>query len=237
MASKFLDYDWETAEDVFIHARYQYDGRQNDPMEGYAGVTYDLLRQWGNEGIQTPTRLVNGTPVGTVRMHEDGVFYTATGKARFVPAPRPWPAYGAKLKRQQSNHRFWVNNGRANHIWQTLYHHQRIPYFWEHNPFPFIEMHPEDADQLEINSGDLVQVSNDVGSVEAMAYLTKAVKRGHTFMLFGHPAGSVGNLVSDHVDPDTTIPYYKGVWADVQRIGTMPQWRDRMTFLPRNVAK
>ena len=87
-----------------------------------------------------------------------------------------------------------------------------------------------------IDSGDLVEVYNNVGAVEAMAYLTEAVKPGHTFMLFGHPKGSVGNLISDHVDPDTTIPYYKGVWADIRRLRAIPGWKERMTFLPRNIA-
>nr|HIA88395.1 arsenate reductase (azurin) large subunit [Gammaproteobacteria bacterium] len=236
MASRFLDYDWRTAEDVFIHARYQFNGGDSDPMEGYAGVTYDLLRKLGNNGIQTPTRLVNKVPVGTVRMHEDGRFFTTSGKARFVPAPRPWPGYGATIARQREQFPFWVNNGRANHIWQTQYHHQHIPFFWDHNPVPFLEMHPEDAGQLSIDAGDLVEIYNDVGVVKAMVYITDAVKRGHTFMLFGHPKGAVGNLVSDHVDPDTTIPYYKGVWAGIRKVGSRGELQDSMTFLPRNIA-
>ncbi|MBL10584.1 MAG: arsenate reductase (azurin) large subunit [Acidiferrobacteraceae bacterium] len=236
MSSKFLDYDWKTDEDVFIHARYQFKGTKQDPMEGYAGVTYDLLRTLGNEGIQTPTRLINKTPVGTVRMHEDGHFFTATGKARFIFAPQPWHGYAAKVSRQRRKHRFWINNGRANHIWQTLYHHQRIPYFLEHNPVPFIEINPVDAFELIVSSGDMVEIFNDMGSVEAMVYITDAVKPGHTFMLFGHPKGSVADLVSDHVDPSTTIPYYKGVWADIKKVQPAAEFTKKMTFLPRNVA-
>ena len=40
----FSIFEWRTDEDVFIHARYQFDGGAGDPMEGYAGVTYDLLQ-------------------------------------------------------------------------------------------------------------------------------------------------------------------------------------------------
>jgi len=236
MSSRFLDYDWGNDEDVFIHARYQFTGTNDDPMEGYAGVTYKLLKKLGNDGIQTPTRLINKIPVGTVRMHEDGHFFTATGMARFIFAPQPWPGYANKVLQQRRQFRFWINNGRANHIWQTLYHHQRIPYFQEHNPLPFIEMHPRDTAELSIKPGDIVEVFNDVGSVEAMAYITNSVKPGHTFMLFGHPKGSVGNLVSDHVDPTTTIPYYKGVWANIRRLRSEPELIKNMSFLPRNIA-
>lgn len=236
MADRFLDYDWRTDEDVFIHARYSFRGHRNDPMEGYPGITYDLLRRLGNNGIQTPIRLIKGVPVGTVRMHEDGHFFTASGKARFVPAPRPWPGYAAKVAHQRKTYRFWVNNGRSNHIWQTLYHHQHIPFFQDRYPMPYLEMHPADAAELGIAPGDLVSVANDMGEVKAMAYPTDAVKRGHTFMLFGQPRGAVGDLISDHVDPATTIPYYKGAWADVKRIGPQPDIARSVTFLPQNVA-
>jgi arsenite oxidase large subunit len=236
MANRFLDYDWKSDEDVFIHARYQFKGDASDPMEAYPGVTYELLRKLGNNGIQTPVRIVRGTPVGTVRLHEDGRFATASGKARFIPAPRPWPGYAAAVTRQRRNYRFWVNNGRSNHIWQTSYHYQFIPFYQSRFPIPFLEMHADDARSLGIASGDLVELRNDFGAVRAMAYLSDAVKRGQTFMLFGQPRGAVGDLVSDHVDPATTIPYYKGVWADIKRIGPMPEIVKSVSFAPTNVA-
>ena len=236
MANRFLDFDWRTEEDVFIHARYQFKGDGSDGMEGYAGITYELLRKLGNNGIQTPVRLVRGMPVGTVRMHEDGRFGTPSGKARFIPAPRPWPGYAAKVARQRKNFRFWVNNGRSNQIWQTSYHHRYIPFYQGRFPIPFLEMHADDARGLGIASGDVVEVRNDMGSVHAMAYVSDAVKKGHTFMLFGQPRGAAGNLVSDHVDPSTTIPYYKGVWADVKRIGPMTEELRSVSLAPMNVA-
>jgi len=236
MANRFLDYDWRGDEDVFVHARYQFKGDDSDPMEGYAGVTYELLRRLGNNGIQTPVRIVNGTPVGTVRLYEDGKFATSSGKARFIPAPRPWPGYAAKVAQQRKRYRFWVNNGRSNHIWQTAYHHQLIPFYQGRFPIPFLEMHPEDAKRLGIAASDLVELSNDVGTVRAMAYVSDSVKPGHTFMLFGQPRGAVGDLVSDHVDPATTIPYYKGVWADIRRIAPQPELARAVSLAPMNVA-
>ena len=237
MANRFLDYDWRRDEDVFIHARYQFSGTASDPMEGYAGVTYDLLRRLGTEGIQTPVRLLNRVPSGTVRLYEDGGFSTPSGKARFVPAPLPWPGYGAAFEAQRKKYRFWVNNGRTNHIWQTVYHHRHIPFYRDRVPVPHLEMHPADAAELGISGGDLVELSNDVGRVEAMALLTDAVKRGHTFMLFGQPRGAAGDLVSGHVDPTTTIPYYKGAWADVRRIGPRADLLAGVSLLPQNVAE
>ena len=237
MANRFLDYDWRTDEDVFIHARYQFSGTPSDPMEGYAGVTYDMLRQLGTNGIQTPVRLVNGVPVGTVRLNEDGRFGTASGKARFIPASPPWQGYAAKVEAQKQRFRFWINNGRTNHVWQTVYHHQLLEFYNDRIPVPYIEMHPADALELGIDAGDLVEIANDVGKVQAMAYPTDAVQRNHTFLIFGQPRGAAGDLVSDHVDPATTIPYYKGAWADIRRIGPVPELSRTVSFLPQNVAQ
>ena len=237
MANKFLDFNWAGDEEVFIDARYSFKGDGTDPMEGYAGVTYDLLKRLGNNGIQTPVRLVNRVPVSTVRLFEDGKFATSSGKARFIAAPRPWPGYAAAVDRQRKAYRFWINNGRANHIWQTAYHHRHISFYRERYPVPMLEMHPIDAADLGISSGDVLEVSNDMGTVEAMAYLTDAVKRNHTFMLFGQPRGAAGDLISGHVDPKTTIPYYKGAWADIRRKGPAPAEFKSASFLPRNVAE
>jgi len=237
MANRFLDFDWKTDEDVFIHARYSFTGTPRDPIEGYAGVTYDLLRRLGANGIQTPTRIVNGAAVGTARLYEDGKFGTASGRARFIPAPPPWPGYAAKVEAQRKRYRFWINNGRSNHIWQTVYHHRRLDFYNERMPIPHVEMHPDDAKELGIAAGDVVEIVNDVGRVEAMAYPTSAVKRGHTFLIFGQPRGAAGELVSDHVDPATTIPYYKGAWADIRRLAQRPELSRTVSFLPQNVAE
>lgn len=237
MANRFLDFDWDSDEDVFIHARYSYKGQGSDPMEGYAGVTYDMLRSLGTNGIQTPTHLVNGVAVGTVRLFEDGKFGTKSGKAKFIPAHPPYPGYGAKFEKQKRDYRFWVNNGRSNHIWQTLYHNKLIPFYKDRVPIPYLEMHESDAAEMGIAAGDLIELKNDVGQVQAIAYPTDAVKPNHTFLIFGHPRGAAGDLVSDHVDPDTTIPYYKGVWADIRRIGEAVELAENMSFLPQNIAE
>lgn len=237
MANRFVDFDWKDDEAVFIDARYSFSGGASDPMEGYAGVDYSTLRKLNTNGIQTPTRLVDGKLAGTERLYEDRVFGTPSGKARFIPAPPPWPGYADAVEKQKRNHRFWINNGRSNHIWQTAFHHRYLEFYRERAPIPYLEIHPNEATELGIAPGDLVEVHNDMGSVQAMAYPVDAVKPGHCFMLFGQPRGAAGDLVSDHVDPDTTIPWYKGVWADIRRIGPVPDLSKTVSFKPTNVAE
>lgn len=43
-------------------------------------------------------------------------------------------------------------------------------------------------------------------------YPIKALKPGHTFMLFGYIKGVHGDVVTDWTDRNV-VPYYKGTWA------------------------
>ena len=72
---------------------------------------------------------------------------------------------------QRKKHRFWINNGRTNHIWQTAYHDRLLPFRQDRFPMSPLEMNPEDAKSLGTQSGDIVELHNDFGSTFAMAYL------------------------------------------------------------------
>src|SRR5258707_14522806 len=57
-------------------------------------------------------------------------------------------------------------------------------------------MNPDDMVELKLKQGDLVEVYNDNGSTQAMAYPTPTAKRKQTFMQFAFPTGVQGNVVS-----------------------------------------
>ncbi|WP_155485693.1 molybdopterin dinucleotide binding domain-containing protein, partial [Vibrio campbellii] len=63
-------------------------------------------------------------------------------------------------------------------------------------PYPIIEINPSDMAELGLKQGDLVEVFNDSGATQAMAYPTPTAKRKQAFMQFGFPSGSVGNVIN-----------------------------------------
>jgi arsenite oxidase large subunit len=93
-------------------------------------------------------------------------------------------------------------------------------------------MNPEDAQALKIQSGDVVEVHNDYGSSYALAYLEPDIKRNQTFMQFGHFNGVMGDLTTAWVDRNV-VPYYKGTWADIRRIGTVDEFKETISFKSR----
>ena len=72
-----------------------------------------------------------------------------------------------------------------------------------------------------LSAGDLVEVYNDNGATQAMAYPTPTAKRKQTFMLFANPMGVQGNVVSSGVN-ELIIPNYKQTWANIRKIASVP---------------
>jgi len=220
-ADQFKGYDWKTEEDAFMDGYHKHAG-------GGKFVTYDRLRAMGTNGVQEPcVGYENGKLLGTKRAYTDGKFGTKDGKAHFTPSV--WRGLQAKGREdQKKKYPFLINNGRNNMIWQNAFYDVRTPFSRERYPVPPIEMNPGDMKKLGLKAGDLVEVHNNVGSTQAMAYPIKTAKPGQCFMLFASPVGQMGNIVSEHCN-ELRIPNYKNVWASIRKIGRAPN-ADQISF-------
>ena len=221
-AGKFKGFDWQTEEDAFM------DG-YNKNAHGGEFVTYERLSAMGTNGFQEPaTGFADGKIAGTQRLYTDGVFSTDDGKARFMDAP--WRGLQAPGKQQQKdNHKYLINNGRANVVWQSAYLDQENDFVMDRFPYPFIEMNPEDMVEAGLKEGDLVEIYNDAGATQAMAYPTPTARRGETFMLFGFPTGVQGNVTSAGTN-ELIIPNYKQTWGNIRKISDAPRNVAHLTF-------
>ena len=231
MVERFSGFDWESEEDAFNDGFRKPEGI--DSQGGGTGdlVTYERLRAMGNNGVQLPTKeFKDGKLIGTEMIYEDYKFDTKDGKAHFLPSP--WTGLPAVVESQRKKYQFWINNGRTNHIWQTAYHDQHIEFRTDRYPMAPIEINPDDAAELGIESGDVVEVYNDYGSTFAMAYLEPDMKKGHTFMMFGYHNGNVGDVVTDWTDRNV-VPYYKGTWAGIRKISSMEDYKKEVSFKRR----
>jgi arsenite oxidase large subunit len=221
-ADQFKGFDWQTEEDAFM------DGYHANAAGGEF-VTYEALRAMGTNGFQEPaTALTDGKIVGTQRLYGDGVFSTQDGKARFMDAP--WRGLQAEGKQAEKDKwPFLINNGRANHVWQSAYLDQDEELVTDRFPYPYIEMNPADMAELGLSEGDLVEVYNDNGSTQAMAWPTPSAKPKESFMLFGYPMGVQGNGVSAGTN-ELVIPNYKQTWGAIRKISSIPGNAAHLTF-------
>ena len=222
IAANFDGFDWKTEEDAFT------DG-YNATAKGGEHVTYDRLRAMGTNGFQEPAvGFEDGRIVGTQRLYADGKFGTEDGKARFMYAE--WRGLGAPGKqKQRDSYAFLINNGRANLVWQSAYLDVDNDFVMDRWPFPFIEMHPNDMAKVGVKKGDLVEVYNDAGSTQAMAYPTPSARPGETFMLFAFPTGVQGNVVNAGTN-ELGIPNYKQTWGNIRKIADAPASVAHLSF-------
>ncbi|MEM9229388.1 MAG: arsenate reductase (azurin) large subunit [Pseudomonadota bacterium] len=221
-AAQFQGYDWESEEDAFM------DGYNSGNPE----VTYERLRAAGTNGVQEPVQgFENGQLVGTPRLYEDGVFTRHgrdDGKALFCHAT--WRGLEAPGKAQQkANHRFLINNGRSTLNWQNWFLDQDNDFAMDRWSVPFIQINPEDATELGVGNGDLVEVHNEDGATQAMAYIEPTARRTETFMLFGAPSGTQGNVIGSGTNT-LILPNYKQTWADIRKIADASPATKKQSF-------
>jgi len=238
MADRFKGFDWKSEEDAFN------DGFRMMGAKDVGGVihsqggdtgnlaTYALLAKAGNNGVQLPIKEVKGDKlVGTEMLYTDK-FGTDDGLAHFKPSP--WKGLLPPVQKQKDKYRFWVNSGRTNEAWQSMYHDQYNPDMKTRWPMAPVEISPPDAAELGIANGDIVELYNDYGSTYAMAYLTGDAKRGHLFMQFGHYNGIQGDVTTEAVDRNV-VPYYKGAWANLRK-ATRGDYQSTVSFKSRRYS-
>ena len=222
VADKFKGYDWKTEEDAFMDGYHQNAG-------GGEFVTYERLRAMGTNGFQEPAvGFEGGKIIGTKRLFGDGKFKGPDGKAKF--AQTPWRGLQAPGKSdEQAKFRFLINNGRSNTVWQSVYLDQHNDFVWDRLPFPYIQMNPADMAEIGVKQGDLVEVSNENGSTQAMVWPTPTARRNETFMLFAYPSCAFGKVVSKCVN-ELVIPNYKQTWGKIRKLADAPAATAHLSF-------
>ena len=180
------------------------------------------LRAMGTNGVQEPaTGFENGKLIGTKRLFADGKFSTKDGKATFMATQ--WRGLAGARQRGgieeiRVPHQQWPRQpGLAERLSRPA---ERL----RHGPLA-LPVHPDEPGGHEggraLSAGDLVEVYNDNGATQAMAYPTPTAKRKQTFMLFAFPTGVQGNVVSPGVN-ELIIPNYKQTWGNIRKIASAP---------------
>lgn len=138
------------------------------------GLSHQLLQERGPTQWPHPTGCK--TQYGK-RLYTNLQFHHPDKRAKFAAchskglAEPPDPSYP-----------FVLTTGRLYGHWHTQTRTGRIPKIQQMHPDPFIEIHPRDAERLQIETGEWVEVRSRRGSGRFPALVTAAIDRGTVFV-------------------------------------------------------
>jgi assimilatory nitrate reductase catalytic subunit len=198
---------WSSPEAVFQILKSLSAGQPCD----FTGIAdYPMLDRVG--GIQWPFPAGGENASAEQRLFEDGHFFHPDGKARFCfERPRPMP----ELPTQQFPFLLLTGRGSAAQ-WHTQTRTGKSAVLGKlYAEHAYVEISPTDASELSINSGQMVRVSSQRGSLQAKAVVTATVQPKQIFVPMHY---SVTNLLTDAVfDPFSSQPAYKACAVRLDR--------------------
>lgn len=165
-------------------------------VPSYGGITYERIDK---TGLQWPCPTLDHP--GTKFLHKDKF---ARGLGRFTITEYREP--GDEINEEYP---LIMTTGRIQHHYHTGTMTRRSWALDREYPYGYIEINPEDAEQLGIRSNSTVKVTSRRGSVITRGIITDRVKKGIVFMPFHFNDSPANKLTGRYLDPDTHIPEYK----------------------------
>lgn len=188
-------------EDIFNEHRESTRGRDLD----ITGMSYALLDSAGPLQWPMPEGILNGKS----RLYADGLFPTASGRARFVNV-----THQEMAEVTDRTHPISLISGRLRDQWHGMSRTGTVARLFNLDEEPLISMHPVDMRERALVEGDLVRLSNPRSSIVVRVKETDSLKAGRAWMpmhwgnRFMNSAG-VNALTSSAVDPYSQQPELK----------------------------
>ncbi|MEM9031928.1 MAG: molybdopterin-dependent oxidoreductase [Pseudomonadota bacterium] len=151
------------------------------------------------------------------RFFGDGRFFTANGKARLVPVKHCAPA-----AETTDRYPLRLNTGRIRDQWHTMTRTAKAPRLSRHLAEPFLQIHPVDAERLNLRAADLAKVTSPHGEAVLRVLISPDATPGAPFAPMHWtgetaPAARIGPLVTAATDPNSGQPESKASIVSVTR--------------------
>jgi assimilatory nitrate reductase catalytic subunit len=162
-------------------------------------------------GIQWPWPLgaaeshdVTKAPNRERRLFENGRFFHADGKARFI-----FDQPGELPEKPDAEFPFVLLTGRGSTAqWHTLTRTNKSEILRKLSPAELqVEVHPHDAKALGVRSGSRISIASRRATIEAAVLVTATVQQGQVYLPMHDPA--TNKLTFPAFDPHSRQPSYK----------------------------
>ncbi|WP_157101426.1 bifunctional nitrate reductase/sulfite reductase flavoprotein subunit alpha [Nocardia shimofusensis] len=211
-----------------------------NPGTGYdlRGMSYDALAE-GPMQWPCPDPAQRRNPI---RYRNDGVsqdlftdagghrpalaFPTPSRRAAFFARPHMEPA-----ELPDDDYPFVLNTGRLQHQWHTMTKTGRVAKLTRLDAAPFVEVHPQDAERLDVRAGDHLEIASRRGRAVLPVRVSDRVRPGDCFAPFhwNDEQGeylTINAVTNDAVDPQSLQPEFKQCAVSLRRVAPMPRAGD-----------
>src|SRR4029077_1009124 len=132
---------------------------------------------------------------GTAFLFDDR-FPTPTGRALLVPVE-----YLPPSELPDAEYPFVLNSGRQMYHWHTGTMTRRSTGLDSREPVPVVEIHADDARNLDVQEGDTLRVTSRRGSILIGARLSDRQARGQIFIPMHFREAAANLLTNPQLDP------------------------------------
>ena len=174
----------------------------------FKGITYERLKEYS---IQWPCP--EETHPGTRILHYGGNFKRPNGKALITGVEFEPP-----VETIDSEYPFMLTTGRILFHYHSRNETRRVKVLESFVPENFVEINPEDAQNLGINDGDKVKVKTRRGEIIVKAKVSTKPKKGVVFVSFHFSEANANILTINALDPVARIPEYKACACAIEKI-------------------
>ncbi len=172
------------------------------------GLSYEILDTRGPQQWPYPTNAKSGR----VRLYEDGIFPTPSGRARFFVQ-----RHKAVAEPVDARYPMRLTTGRLRDQWHGLSRTGSVASLFGHVGEPRLGMNANDMARRGIHAGELVRVDSRRGAVHVIAESDEALRSGQVYLpmhwgkryLGGSGSAGVNTLTTPAFDPVSRQPELK----------------------------
>jgi predicted molibdopterin-dependent oxidoreductase YjgC len=177
----------------------------------FYGITYERLEKEGGVHWPCPSLDHPGTPFLFAEEFP-------RGRGKF------WAVdYGTKSELPDEEYPFNLSTGRVLYHWHgsTMTGNSALEEIF---PEAICEIHPDDAEALELETGDWIAVSSRRGTIKLRALVTGRSPQGTIFIPFHFVEAAANALTLDRLDERAKIPDYKNAAVKIEKTDPPEGW-------------
>ena len=178
----------------------------------FTGVSYQKLDELGS--IQWPCNEEH--PLGTPTMHIDEF---VRGKGKFIITE-----YVPTSEKVTQKFPLILTTGRILSQYNVGAQTRRTKNVAWHEE-DVVEIHPYDAEERGIQSGDWVGIVSRAGETVLRAHITERVQPGVIYTTFHHPESGANVITTDNSDWATNCPEFKVTAVQVSKVTQLSDWQ------------